>query len=117
MKMVRYFLSHLLALSTSSLFWMGRNTGLKSYRTTVFRRFPRTGLPEHFRSWSEYENFTNLLVQLNCIDNPKKIWWDERPHPVFGTMEFRSCYVATKVEEACAILERTQTMIGNVYGE
>src|SRR2546430_7128505 len=82
MNMVRYFLPHLLSLSTSSPFWMGRNTGLKSYRTTVFRRFPRTGLPEHFRSWSEYENFTNLLVQLNCIDTPKKIWWDVRPHPV-----------------------------------
>ncbi len=75
MNMVRYFLPHLLSLSTSSPFWMGRNTGLKSFRTTVFRRFPRTGIPETFLSWSEYENFVNLLVRLNCIDNGKKIWW------------------------------------------
>src|SRR6266852_5246824 len=65
MNMVRYFLPHLLALSTSSPFWMGRNTGLKSFRTTVFRRFPRTGVPEQFESWSAYENFLNLLVKLN----------------------------------------------------
>ena len=65
MNMVRYFLPHLLALSTSSPFWMGRNTGLKSFRTTVFRRFPRTGIPEQFESWSAYENFINLLVKLN----------------------------------------------------
>src|SRR6476646_1139731 len=67
MNMVRYFLPRLLALSTSSPFWMGRNTGLKSFRTTVFRRFPRTGVPELFQSWSAYENFVNLLVTLNCI--------------------------------------------------
>src|SRR2546421_8845428 len=73
MNMVRYFLPHLLALSTSSPFWMGRNTGLKSFRTTVFRRFPRTGVPEQFESWSAYENFLNLLVKLNCIDSGKKI--------------------------------------------
>src|ERR1700746_3796546 len=115
MNMVRYFLPHLLALSTSSPFWMGRNTGLKSYRTTVFRRFPRTGLPEHFRSWSEYENFTNLLVQLNCIDNPKKIWWDVRPHPVFGTLEFRMCDCTTKVEEACAIAALTQAIVVKLH--
>jgi carboxylate-amine ligase len=115
MNMVRYFLPHLLALSTSSPFWMGRNTGLKSFRTTVFRRFPRTGIPELFASWSEYENFTNLLVQLNCIDNAKKIWWDVRPHPVFGTLEFRMCDVTTKVEEACAIAALTQALIVKLH--
>src|ERR1700731_1875360 len=115
MNMVRYFLPHLLALSTSSPFWMGRNTGLKSYRTTVFRRFPRTGLPEHFRSWSEYENFTNLLVQLNCIDNPKKIWWDVRPHPMFGTLEFRMFDVTTKVEEAVSIAALTQAIVVKLH--
>ena len=72
MNKVRYFLPHLLALSTSSPFWMGRNTGLKSYRTTVFRRFPRTGVPDHFESWSEYENYVNLLVNLHCIDNAQE---------------------------------------------
>ena len=115
MNMVRYFLPHLLSLSTSSPFWMGRNTGLKSFRTTVFRRFPRTGVPELFQSWSEYENFVNLLVQLNCIDNPKKIWWDVRPHPVFGTLEFRMCDVTTKVEEACAIAALTQAIVVKLH--
>jgi len=115
MNMVRYFLPHLLALSTSSPFWMGRNTGLKSFRTTVFRRFPRTGIPEHFESWSEYENFTNLLMKLHCIDNPKKIWWDVRPHPVFGTLEFRMCDVTTKVEEACAIAALTQAIVVKLH--
>jgi carboxylate-amine ligase len=115
MNMVRYFLPHLLALSTSSPFWMGRNTGLKSFRTTVFRRFPRTGVPEQFESWSAYENFINLLVKLNCIDNGKKIWWDVRPHPTFGTLEFRMCDVTTKVEEACAIAALTQANIVKLY--
>ena len=99
MNAARYFLPHLLALSTSSPFWMGRDTGLKSYRTTIFRRFPRTGVPDHFGSWGEYENYVNLLVDLHCIDDAKKIWWDIRPHPTFGTLEFRVCDVPTRVEE------------------
>jgi glutamate---cysteine ligase / carboxylate-amine ligase len=115
MNMVRYFLPHLLALSTSSPFWMGRNTGLKSFRTTVFRRFPRTGLPETFVSWSEYENFVNLLVKLNCIDNGKKIWWDVRPHPTFGTLEFRMFDVTTRVEEAVAIAALTQAIVVKLH--
>ncbi|HEY7497264.1 MAG TPA: carboxylate-amine ligase [Vicinamibacterales bacterium] len=102
MNEVRYFLPHLLALSTSSPFWMGRNTGLKSYRTTVFRRFPRTGVPDHFDSWSEYENYIQLLVDLHSIDDAKKIWWDVRPHPTFGTLEFRVCDVPTRPE--CAVM-------------
>jgi carboxylate-amine ligase len=115
MNMVRYFLPHLLALSTSSPFWMGRNTGLKSFRTTVFRRFPRTGVPEQFESWSAYENFIDLLVKLNCIDNGKKIWWDVRPHPTFGTLEFRMCDVATKIEEAVAIAALTQAIVVKLH--
>jgi carboxylate-amine ligase len=115
MNMVRYFLPHLLALSTSSPFWMGRNTGLKSFRTTVFRRFPRTGIPEQFESWSAYENFVNLLVKLNCIDTGKKIWWDVRPHPTFGTLEFRMCDCTTKVEEAVAIAALTQALVVKLH--
>jgi glutamate---cysteine ligase / carboxylate-amine ligase len=115
MNMVRYFLPHLLALSTSSPFWMGRNTGLKSFRTTVFRRFPRTGIPEIFDSWSSYENFINLLVKLNCIDNGKKIWWDVRPHPTYGTLEFRMFDTATKVEEAVAIAALTQAIVVKLH--
>ena len=100
MNEVRYFLPHLLALSTSSPFWMGRDTGLKSYRTTIFRRFPRTGVPDHFGSWSDYENYVRLLVDLHCIDDGRKIWWDVRPHPTFGTLEFRVCDVPTRPEVA-----------------
>src|SRR2546426_1368573 len=112
---VRYFLPHLLALSTSSPFWMGRNTGLKSFRTTVFRRFPRTGVPEQFESWSAYENFVNLLVKLNCIDNGKKIWWDVRPHPTFGTLEFRVCDIPTRIEETIAIAALIQAIIVKLH--
>ena len=115
MNMVRYFLPHLLALSTSSPFWMGRNTGLKSFRTTVFRRFPRTGIPEVFDSWSEYENFINLLVKLNCIDTGKKIWWGVRPHPTYGTLEFRMFDTATRVEEAVAIAALTQAIVVKLH--
>jgi len=115
MNMVRYFLPHLLALSTSSPFWMGRNTGLKSFRTTVFRRFPRTGIPEVFESWSAYENFITLLVKLNCIDNGKKIWWDVRPHPTYGTLEFRMFDTATRVEEAVAIAALTQAIVVKLH--
>ena len=115
MNMVRYFLPHLLALSTSSPFWMGRNTGLKSFRTTVFRRFPRTGVPEMFDSWSAYENYVNLLIKLNCIDNGKKIWWDVRPHPTYGTLEFRMFDTTTKVEEAVSIAALTQAIIVKLH--
>src|ERR1700727_358769 len=103
MNMARYFLPHLLALSTSSPFWMGRDTGLKSFRTTVFRRFPRTGVPEYFASWSDYDDYVKLLVELHCIDNAKKIWWDVRPHPMFGTLEFRICDVPTRAEDSITL--------------
>jgi carboxylate-amine ligase len=115
MNMARYFLPHVLALSTSSPFWMGRDTGLKSFRTTVFRRFPRTGIPDHFNSWSEYEDYINLLVKLHCIDNAKKIWWDVRPHPTFGTLEFRICDVVTRVDEAVAIAALIQAIVVKLY--
>src|SRR6476619_417675 len=115
MNAVRYFLPHLLALSTSSPFWMGRDTGLKSYRTTIFRRFPRTGVPDHFGSWSEYENYVNLLVDLHCIDDGKKIWWDIRPHPTFGTLEFRVCDVPTRVEETVTIAALAQAIVVKLH--
>jgi glutamate---cysteine ligase / carboxylate-amine ligase len=111
MNEARYFLPHLLALSTSSPFWMGRDTGLKSFRTTVFRRFPRTGIPDHFDSWSEYEHYVELLVELHCIDDGKKIWWDLRPHPVFGTLEFRICDVPTAPYATIAIAALAQAII------
>jgi len=115
MNEARYFLPHLLALSTSSPFWIGRDTGLKSFRTTVFRRFPRTGIPDHFSSWSEYESYVNTLVELHCIDNGKKIWWDLRPQPTFGTLEFRICDVPTAPRAAIAIAALAQAIIVKLY--
>ncbi len=115
MNAARYFLPHLLALSTSSPFWMGRNTGLKSYRTTIFRRFPRTGIPDHFGSWAEYENYVQMLVDLHCIDNARKIWWDVRPHPTFGTLEFRICDVPTRVDESIALAALMQAIVVKLH--
>jgi len=96
----RYFLPHLLALSTSSPFWQGRNTGLKSYRSVIWSNFPRTGIPPDVASFDEYENYVQLLVKTRSIDNGKKIWWDMRAHPSFPTLEFRVCDMPTKLEES-----------------
>jgi carboxylate-amine ligase len=115
MNAARYFLPHLLALSTSSPFWIGRDTGLKSYRTAVFRSLPRTGVPDHFGSWSEYENYVKLLIDLKCIDDGKKIWWDVRPHPTFGTLEFRMCDLTTKVEETICIAALCQAIVVKLH--
>ena len=103
MNQMRYFLPHLLALSANSPFWIGMNTGLKSYRTKVFDRFPRTNIPDTFTSWADFENFVNLLVRTNCIDNARKIWWDIRPHPVFTTLEIRVCDIPMRVHETLAL--------------
>jgi len=111
----RYFLPHLLALSTSSPFWQGRDTGLKSYRTTVFRRFPRSGIPDQFDSWSEYEAYLDMLVELHCIDDGKKVWWDIRPHPVFGTLEFRICDVPTSPRVTVALAAIAQALVVKLY--
>src|SRR3984885_12283992 len=115
MNQVGYFLPHLLALSTSSPFWMGRDTGLKSFRTTVFRRFPRTGVPEYFASWSDYDDYVKLLVELHCIDNAKKIWGDVRPHPMFGTLEFRICDVPTRAEDSITLAALTQAIVVKLH--
>ncbi|HEY8787350.1 MAG TPA: carboxylate-amine ligase [Candidatus Limnocylindria bacterium] len=103
MNEARYFLPHLLAISTSSPFWLARNTGLKSYRQVIWGRFPRTGIPPHFSSYDEYENFVELLVKTRSIDNGRKIWWDLRPHAVFPTIEFRICDAATRIEETLCL--------------
>jgi carboxylate-amine ligase len=115
MNEARYFLPHLLALSTSSPFWLGRDTGLKSFRTTVFRRFPRTGIPDHFHSWNEYEEYVKTLIDLKCIDSGKKIWWDLRPQPTFGTLEFRICDVPTAPRASIAIAAVAQAIIVKLY--
>jgi glutamate---cysteine ligase / carboxylate-amine ligase len=111
----RYFLPHILALSTSSPFWLGMDTGLKSYRCKVFDKFPRTNVPDLFESWSEFENYVNLLIRTNCIDNAKKIWWDIRPHPHFPTLEFRICDMPLRVEETVAIAALCQAVIAKLY--
>ena len=115
MNVARYILPHLLALSTSSPFWMGRNTGFKSYRSAIFSNFPRTGVPPSFSSYSEYTNYVNLLIHTNSIDNAKKIWWDLRPHPTFGTLEFRVCDIATRVDECIALAATIQAFIVKFY--
>ncbi|RMF98702.1 MAG: carboxylate-amine ligase, partial [Acidobacteria bacterium] len=103
MNAARYFLPHVLALSTSSPFWLGFNTGLKSYRSEVFKKFPRTDIPDYFDSYQSFESYVNLLIKMNCIDNGKKIWWDVRPHPNFPTLEYRICDIPTRVDDTIAI--------------
>ncbi len=115
MNSMRYFLPHILALSTNSPFWMGMNTGFKSYRVKVFERFPRTGIPDTFANWSEYENFVDLLVRTNCIDNGKKIWWDIRPHPFFNTLEVRVCDIPMRLDETMAIAALIQATVAMLY--
>lgn len=115
MNVARYILPHLLALSSSSPFWMGRNTGFKSYRASIFSNFPRTGIPPSFHSASEFQSYINLLINTRSIDNGKKIWWDLRPHPVFGTLEFRVCDIATRVDECIALAATMQALIVKFY--
>ena len=111
----RYFLPHIYALSTNSPFWEGRQTGYKSYRTKVFDKFPRTGIPEYFESIEAYDNFVKLLVKTNCIDNAKKIWWDLRVHPFFNTVEFRICDVPMTVDETICIAALFQAVCVKIY--
>jgi carboxylate-amine ligase len=115
MNAARYFLPHILALSTNSPFWLGMDTGLKSYRCKVFDKFPRTNIPDYFTSYSEYENFVNLLVQTNCIDNAKKIWWDIRPHPNFATLEFRICDIPLRADETLALAALIQCTVAKLW--
>jgi carboxylate-amine ligase len=115
MNSMRYFLPHILALSTNSPFWMGMNSGFKSYRCKVFERFPRTNIPDIFANWSEFENFVNLLIKTNCIDNAKKIWWDIRPHPFFSTLEVRVCDIPMRLDETMAIAALIQATVAKLY--
>ena len=112
---VRYFLPHIFALSTNSPFWEGRKTGYKSFRTKVFDKFPRTGIPDYFSSAAEYDSYINLLIKTNCIDNGKKIWWDIRLHPFFETIEFRICDVPMRVDETIALAALMQAVVAKVF--
>ena len=103
MNQVTYFLPHLLALSTSSPFWEGRNTGLKSYRMAMFRSLPRTGLPEKFDSWAEYRRHVEVLVQAGVIEDSSKVWWDIRPSERYPTLEMRVTDLPTRMEDTIAV--------------
>jgi carboxylate-amine ligase len=111
MNQARYFLPHLYAISVNSPFWLGQNTGLKAYRQMIFERFPRTGIPDAFDSLSDYEDYLQLLVSTNCIDNAKKIWWDIRLHPFFNTIEFRICDAQSRVDDTIALAALMQAIV------
>ncbi|MCA9865537.1 MAG: carboxylate-amine ligase [Anaerolineales bacterium] len=106
MNQARYFIPHLLALSTSSPFWRGQNTGLKSYRSVVFESLPRTGIPHSFMSWGDYKRYEVMLERVGAfgkVDKRAKIWWDLRPHPIYNTMEFRISDICTNVDDCICI--------------
>ena len=111
----RYVLPHLLCLSASSPFWMGRNTGLHSYRSIVFKNFPRTGVPRVFASDADFRNFVDTLVRTNSIPDGSKIWWDVRPHYKYPTLEFRNCDVCTRVDEAICIAAILQAVVFKLW--
>lgn len=112
---VRAFLPHLLALSVNSPFWCGRKTGVKSVRSTIFKRFPRTQIPDFFHSWDDYARYVALLVRTNSIDDAKKIWWDVRPHAYFKTLEFRVCDIPCRAEETVAIAALCQALVAKLH--
>ena len=115
MNVARYLLPHVLCLSTSSPFWQARRTGLKSYRSIVFRNFPRTGVPPIMRSYGDYDELLDSLVKTRCVPDGSKIWWDVRPHHAYPTLEFRVCDVCTRVEEAVCIAAILQAIVAKIW--
>ncbi|PJF41707.1 MAG: carboxylate-amine ligase [Chloroflexi bacterium] len=119
---LRYFLPHILALTTSSPFWHGRNTGLKSYRSIIFESLPRTGIPPSFSSFSDYQQFITILSKVGSLgkgkdeNNPDatKIWWDARPQPGLGTLEVRVADACTTVDEAICIAAIIQSLVAKL---
>jgi carboxylate-amine ligase len=114
MNAARYFLPHVLAMTTSSPFWLGFNTGLKSYRSEVFKKFPRTDIPDHFESYQQFQSYVDLLVKMNCIQDATKIWWDIRPHCKFPTLEFRICDIPTRVDDTIAVAALFQAIVAKL---
>ncbi len=100
---VSYFLPHLLALSTSSPFWRGEDTGLKSYRISVFDELPRSGLPETFDSWGEYQRHIDIMTGAGVIEDASKLWWDVRPSSRFPTLELRISDICTRLQDGVSI--------------
>lgn len=115
MNEARYFLPHVLALTTSSPFWLGRKTGLKSTRCSIFKMFPRTGVPEAFHGWSHFENYVDTLIKTGCIDDGKRIWWDVRPHAYFNTIEFRICDLPTSIDDTIAVVALFQAIVAKLF--
>lgn len=115
MSQVSYFLPHLLVLSTSSPFWAGRDTGLKSYRLAVFDEMPRTGLPETFDSWNEYQRHVDILVQAELIEDASKMWWDVRPSARFPTLEMRIADVTTYWKDGITIAAIYLSLLHMLY--
>ena len=114
MNQVRTWLPHLLAISTNSPFWHGRNTGIKSYRSALWKRVTRSGMPGILESWAAFDEYVQALVEMGCIDNGKKIWWDMRPHPFFDTVEFRICDMPATIEDTLAIAALCQALIAKL---
>lgn len=114
MNQLRTWLPHLLALSTNSPFWEGRMTGLKSYRSVVWRPFPRSGVPEVFLSWEDFHSYERRLIETGCIDNGKRLWWDLRPHPFFNTLEFRIFDMPATFDDTLALAALCQALVAKV---
>ncbi len=110
MNQLSYFLPHLLALSTSSPYWQGRDTGLDSYRLTVFDNLPRTGLPPRMESFSEFQRAVGILTEVGVIEDSSKIWWDLRPSARFPTIESRICDVQPRLEHTLMLAAVTQAI-------
>jgi carboxylate-amine ligase len=115
MNQMTYFLPHLLALSCSSPFWHGVDTGLQSYRKVVFKGPPRTGLPEQFSSWSEYQRHVNVLVETGCIEDASKVWWDIRPSVRYPTLEMRVADICTNIDDGLTIAALYVCLLSMLY--
>jgi carboxylate-amine ligase len=115
MNVVRYLVPHVLCLSTSSPFWMGQDTGLKSYRSIIFRNFPRTGIPPRFDSYADFRRYVDTLVKTNSIPDGTKVWFDVRPNHNYPTLEFRICDVCTRVDEAVCVAAIFQALIYKLW--
>jgi carboxylate-amine ligase len=115
MNQARYFLPHVLALAVNSPFWLGRDTGWMSYRCKVFDKFPRTNLPDFFSSWSEFQEYVNLLVKTGCIIDGRQVWWDVRPHVLYPTLEYRICDIPMRVEETITIAALLQAVTAKLW--
>ncbi len=111
MNITRYFLPHMLALTGSSPFWSGLDTGMKSYRVHIGEGFPRSGTPDILNSWAAYEALIRTLIQTNCIPDASKIWWNVRPHHAFPTLEFRISDICPRIKESVAIAALFQALV------